>query len=73
MKKLWFGFFVLMYPILITFSLVYTGLLLIFSTLSRVISFLAGSLTPRSQAKARGVVTPGTSADELPEVSGPVK
>ena len=44
-KKVWFGFFILMYPILVTFSLVFTGTLWLFSLLSSAISALANRLS----------------------------
>lgn len=37
LKKIWYGLFILIYPIIITFSLVFTGILLLFSTLSKLI------------------------------------
>jgi hypothetical protein len=59
MSKLWYGFFILMYPIIITFSLLFTGLLWVFSGLSWIISsvakLLSRSKTPADVAK-RGVI-----------------
>lgn len=37
LKKVWYIFFILLYPILITFSLVFTGILLVFSGISKII------------------------------------
>jgi hypothetical protein len=44
LDKVWMGFFILMYPILMTFSLLFTGLLLVFSTLSKLVSWVVGLL-----------------------------
>ncbi len=44
LDKVWVGFFILMYPILMTFSLLFTGLLLVFSTLSKLISWVVSLL-----------------------------
>lgn len=41
---IWTGFFALMYPIITLFSLIFTGVLTIFSTLSRVLVYLLGKL-----------------------------
>jgi hypothetical protein len=68
LKKLWLGLFILMYPIIVTFSLLFTGLLLVFSTLSKVISKIVEWLTPRKTPAATahsGMVsreTEGTAA-----------
>jgi hypothetical protein len=36
-KKIWYVFFILLYPVLITFSLLFTGILLLFSGLSKLL------------------------------------
>ncbi|MFN3782958.1 MAG: hypothetical protein ACK4R6_03520 [Spirosomataceae bacterium] len=40
----WTGFFALMYPIITLFSLLFTGILTVFSSLSRLIVYLVGKL-----------------------------
>ncbi|MFN3589045.1 MAG: hypothetical protein ACK4UP_06650 [Spirosomataceae bacterium] len=40
----WTAFFALMYPIITLFSLVFTGMLTVFSALSRVLVYLVGKL-----------------------------
>ena len=36
-KKIWYVFFILLYPVLVTFSLLFTGILLLFSGLSKLL------------------------------------
>jgi|GEM_PF-1939203 len=58
LKKLWFGLFILMYPVIITFSLCFTGLLLFFSTLSKVFSNIVelfSSRKPASDSDGQGI------------------
>jgi hypothetical protein len=37
LKKVWYVFFILLYPVLITFSLLFTSILLLFSGLSKLL------------------------------------
>jgi hypothetical protein len=37
LKKVWYVLFILLYPVLITFSLLFTGILLVFSGLSKLL------------------------------------
>ena len=72
LKKLWFGLFILMYPVIITFSLVFTGLLLFFSTLSKIFSKIVEWLSPRKPT------TDTTGSEILPHeaeatASGPLE
>lgn len=67
-KKAWNVFFILMYPVIMTFSLLFTGILLFFSGLSKVFSLLF-SLIPtrasgREKPQATGVGTPTDIANE---------
>jgi hypothetical protein len=50
LKKLWFGLFILMYPVIITFSLLFTGVLLFFSTLSKIFSKIVELFSSRKPA-----------------------
>ncbi|QHT68278.1 hypothetical protein GXP67_17335 [Rhodocytophaga rosea] len=36
-KKIWYVFFILLYPVLVTFSLLFTSILLLFSGLSKLL------------------------------------
>jgi hypothetical protein len=71
LKKLWFGLFILMYPVIITFSLLFTGLLLFFSTLSKVFSKIVEWVSPRKPADTAG---PGITSHETEgTASGPLE
>ncbi|MBC7920030.1 MAG: hypothetical protein H7Z75_02975 [Ferruginibacter sp.] len=70
-KKVWFGFFILMYPILITFSLVFTGTLWLFSLLSKGISVLANRLGRRAD-RPKPTAHPPAVADEA-EAARPIE
>ncbi|MES2730321.1 MAG: hypothetical protein V4714_01185 [Bacteroidota bacterium] len=61
-SKLWLGFFILMYPIIITFSLLFTGILWVFSGLSWIISTVA-KLLSRSKTSS-GASRPGMVDEE---------
>ena len=72
LKKLWFGLFILMYPVIITFSLVFTGLLLFFSTLSKIFSKIIEWISPHKSMA--DTASPGILSHEAERTaSGPLE
>lgn len=55
LKKAWYLFFILLYPVLVTFSLVFTGILFLFSGISKVIFKIVSMFSAKAED---GRITP---------------